>query len=95
MLELSIPSYVVVTSHSEVHSLGLEEVENVLVQRERELSIAFMTSTTPHAFAIDRSGMIVANSTPNTLSQLQELAQPAVTRGGDASRKQRTEVVPT
>ena len=93
--ELTIPFYVVVNSIEEVHVLGLEELDNVLVQPEHELSIAFRTSTTPHAFAINPSGVIVAVNTPNNLSQLKELVQPAVTRGGDAPVQRRSEVVAT
>ncbi|MBA3736833.1 MAG: redoxin domain-containing protein [Actinobacteria bacterium] len=93
--ELSIRSYVVVNSDEEVHALRLENVQNVLIQPDGELSIAFRTSTTPHAFAINRSGVIAAVSTPNNLSQLQELVPRAITRGGAASRQQQAEVVPS
>lgn len=85
--DLSAPCYLVVDSEQEVRSLGLEEVENVLIQPENELSIAFRTSTTPHAFAIDRRGLVVGANTPNRLRHLQDAIRPALDRGGDAARQ--------
>lgn len=92
---LPIAVYVAAENDDEVHSLGLQDVPNVVVQPRRELSIAFETSTTPHAFAIDRRGTIVATSTPNTLDQLRELLEAALAEGGDAPGLERTEVVST
>jgi thiol-disulfide isomerase/thioredoxin len=51
-------------------------------QRDHEVSHAFATSATPHAFAINRSGTIVAAGFPNTLDRLQTLAGQAQ-EGGD------------
>jgi malonyl CoA-acyl carrier protein transacylase len=45
----------------------------VIYQHGREVSQAFNSSATPHAFVIDRGGTVVATGTPNTLSALREL----------------------
>ncbi len=90
---ISIASYLVARDEKEVYSLGLEGFANVLIQPEYELSIAFRTSTTPHAFAIDQSGTIVATDTPNRLDQLRELVRPALRRGGEAVDKERRDVL--
>ncbi|MBA3736106.1 MAG: hypothetical protein H0W90_13080 [Actinobacteria bacterium] len=92
---ISIPHYLVTRDKEEVYSLGLETFGNVLMQPEYELSIAFRTSTTPHAFAIDRSGTIVAAETPNRLDQLRELVRPALGRGGDALDEKLRDVLHT
>jgi len=90
---LPLPVYIVADNDDEVQALGLTNVANVLIQPKHELAIAFRTSTTPHAFAIDRSGTIVATSTPNALNQLRELIEPALERGGDAPGLEQVEVV--
>lgn len=51
-------------------------------QSGRAVSDAFGTSATPHAFAVDTSGTVVASSFPNTLDHLEALAREA-SRGGD------------
>ncbi|MBA3736760.1 MAG: hypothetical protein H0W90_16480 [Actinobacteria bacterium] len=92
---LPIPVYVVAENDDEVEALELAQVPNVLIQPKRELSIALKTSTTPHAFAIDRSGTIAATSTPNTLHQLRELVEPALDGGGDAAVLEQVPMIPT
>jgi hypothetical protein len=92
---LPLAVYVVAENDDEVHSLGLQDVPNVVVQPRREVSIALRTSTTPHAFAVDGSGTIVASSTPNTLDQLRELVEPALAQGGDAPSREHAKAVST
>jgi hypothetical protein len=81
---LGVPLYVVFGSASEVRATGLEKLEHVLVQDRSELSGAFETSTTPHAFAIDAVGVVVAATTPNTFSQLNDFVGAALAGGGEA-----------
>ena len=89
-----LPLYVAVNNEQDVGCLRLESLRDLLVQPANELSIAFRTSTTPHAFAIDRSGIVVATDTPNTFDHLLALVRPALREGGDALRRTPEEVVP-
>jgi hypothetical protein len=63
----------VVRDERERDALRLERVE-VIYQPDFALARAFETSTSPHAFAIDVNGVVVARSTPNTLAGLGEVA---------------------
>jgi hypothetical protein len=86
--DFALPTYIVVSSPEEVHLLGLDETRNVLIQADGDLSRAFRTTTTPHAFAFDSTGIVAAASTPNTLRQLEELVQNALRpEGGDSGHK--------
>lgn len=58
----------------------------VVYQDRREVSRVFGTSSTPHAFAVDELGVIVAASVPNTMAQLVQLAATAW-KGGDAGTR--------
>jgi len=77
-----------VSGEEEAQSLGLSALPDVLIQPENELSIAFRTSTTPHAFAVGIDGTIIATSTPNSLDQLQELIRPPLEEGGEVALPQ-------
>ena len=46
----------------------------VLGQRGRAAANALEADATPHAIAVDANGVVVANTTPNTLQDLRELA---------------------
>ena len=87
-----LPFFLVVESEEEAAELGLDLADRVLVQPSRELSVAFRTSATPHAFVVDRDGVILANKTPNTVEGLRKLARP-ILRGGDAAEKDTEAVV--
>jgi hypothetical protein len=54
----------------------------VAYQVDHEVSHAFETSATPHAFVISGSGTVVAAGYPSTLAQLQALANRSE-KGGD------------
>jgi AhpC/TSA family len=90
---IPVPVYIVAKDERDVNSLGLEELANVLIQPNHELAIAFRTSTTPHAFAIDRTGTIIAADTPNRLGQLRELVRPVLREGGDAKDERLLDVL--
>jgi thiol-disulfide isomerase/thioredoxin len=66
----------VVRDELERDALGLDGVE-IVYQPDFALARAFETSASPHAFAVDPNGTVVARSTPNTVSRLQELADAA------------------
>ncbi len=85
---LPLTVYVIVSGEEEAQSLGLSALPDVLIQPENELSIAFRTSTTPHAFAVGIDGTIIATSTPNSLDQLQELIRPPLEEGGEVALPQ-------
>jgi AhpC/TSA family len=55
----------------------------LVYQRDHEVSRALATFATPHAFAVDAYGTIVATGFPDTLDRLQVLARKAL-EGGDA-----------
>jgi thiol-disulfide isomerase/thioredoxin len=66
----------VVRDELERDALRLGGVE-VVYQPDFALARTFETSASPHAFAVDANGTVVARSTPNTVSRLRELADAA------------------
>jgi peroxiredoxin len=64
---------------------GLET--RVLYQRGNSVSKAFATNITPHAFAIDSSGVIVGQRVPGSVQDLERLAEQT---GEAAQRERRT-----
>lgn len=78
--ELSSELHIVLTHRSEADELGLAEKLSVIYQDNRELSRAFQSNATPHAFAVDASGTVVASGTPSSLSQLREIAESVIQR---------------
>ncbi len=89
--ELGVPLYVALNDPRDAKALGLENLDDALTQAHGDLAQAFKTNTTPHAFAIDGSGTVVATGTPNTVKGLVELA--AAAKGGDASGARALETV--
>jgi hypothetical protein len=81
--DLGVALYIAFNELSDAKQLGLEALEDAVTQVEGDLAQAFRTSTTPHAFAFDSKGTVVASGTPNTVKGLVELA--AAVKGGDAS----------
>jgi hypothetical protein len=57
------------------HDSALPSEVEVLFQRAAEVSSAFESSATPHAFAVDGTGVVVAKTVPNSVEHLRELAQ--------------------
>jgi thiol-disulfide isomerase/thioredoxin len=62
----------------------------ILHQADDDVSRAFATTATPHAFAIDSSETVVATGYPNTLKQLQALAREARKEVSEASTPELT-----
>lgn len=81
--ELGAALVVVTESAEQARRLATEEGVAVVVQRERELSRAFESNVTPHAFVVDAAGAIRGRGTPNDWERLQQLAADAK-RGGAA-----------
>jgi hypothetical protein len=71
--------------HEPGSTSGQHEIDGVriLYEESGELSRAFRTSTTPHAFAIDAHGTVVDTGTPNTFDRVLSLAERA-RKGGEA-----------
>jgi peroxiredoxin len=63
-------------------------------QPDRSLASAFQTTATPHAFAITASGLIAESGFPNSVEQLEVLAE-LVREGGDVSRERHSTVLTT
>jgi hypothetical protein len=89
--ELGVPLYIALNEPSDAKQLRLEALDDALTQAHGDLGQAFRTSTTPHAFAFDSKGTVVATGTPNTVKGLVELA--AAAKGGDASGVRKLESV--
>jgi hypothetical protein len=80
--QLGVSLYVILNAAADAEELGVTQLDHVLIQNGGHISSAFQTSATPHAFAIDSDGVIVANGSPSTFEGLRELALPALRRGG-------------
>jgi AhpC/TSA family len=76
--------YVVVSGPHDVEQLRLTEAQQVLIQRDGQLSEAFKTTATPHAFVFNSAGVLVAAGTPNSGAALRRLAAPVLGEGGGA-----------
>ena len=76
--------YVVVSEPNDAEKLRLTEAQPVLIQRNGQLSEAFKTSATPHAFVFNSTGILVAAGTPNSGAALRRLAVTVLEEGGDA-----------
>ncbi len=66
---------VVLDDAPEARSLELPEALFVIYQQDQSVARAFETMTTPHAFAVDESGVVVDVAVPNTADQLDRLAR--------------------
>lgn len=64
----------VITSQDGQRVLGLPSSVTVLTERGREVSDRLSVIGTPFAVAVDPDGIVLATRSPNTLSQLGELA---------------------
>ena len=89
----SEPVYVVVNDLNDATQLRLTEAQHVLIQRDGQLSEAFKTSATPHAFVFNSAGVLVAVGTPNSGAALDRLARPVLEEGGDASGQEAMEMI--
>jgi hypothetical protein len=85
--------YVVVTEPNDAEELRLTEAQQVLIQREGQLSEAFKTTATPHAFVFNGAGVLVAAGTPNSGAALRRLAAPVLEEGGDAAGQEAMETI--
>lgn len=81
----AIPIYIVANHLADVEALRLGSDQSVLIQTEGQLSAAFETSATPHAFVFGSDGLLKASGTPNSGSALRRLQESvSVEEGGDA-----------
>jgi hypothetical protein len=71
----------VVGEHADAERLATVTGLEVVLQRDRSIARAFSSSATPHAFAIDASGVVIRSGTPNTFDALARLISEA--EGGD------------
>lgn len=85
--------YVVVSEANDAEQLRLTEAQQVLIQRDGQVSEAFKTTATPHAFVFDRAGVLVAAGTPNSGAALRRLAAPVIEEGGDATGQEARETI--
>lgn len=82
--DVGISLYVVLDGIDDARELRLIGLENILLQGDGQLSQAFKTRATPHAFVFDAAGALVAAGTPNTFDHLRNLARGVLEGGGDA-----------
>lgn len=82
--DVGIHLYVVLGRIDEARELRLTGLENILLQGDGQLSQAFKTRATPHAFVFDAAGALVAAGTPNTYDHLRNLTRGVLEGGGDA-----------
>lgn len=73
---------VVLNDRSECLELGLSSALPIAYQRNGEVSRAFQTTATPHAFLVDSRGVILASGTPNSRKALRDLVEESL-EGGD------------
>lgn len=82
--KLGIRLLVVAEEESLAEELASAEAVTAIAQPDRSLATAFQTNATPHAFAVAASGLIAESSFPNSVEQLEVLAE-LVREGGDVS----------
>lgn len=85
---LDLPCELVTVVEGAPHDpeFAVSEWFRVIYAEPGEVSTAFATHATPHAFAVDDRGVVVGAVIPNTLEQLVRLAQTSW-RGGEQTRK--------
>lgn len=81
--DLGVPVVVATASADQARKLATDPRVEVLIQRGRELSRAFESNVTPHAFVVDARGIVLASGTPNDWERLRLLAVEAI-KGGEA-----------
>jgi len=74
---------VVVTEGTDPAAIGLGPSVRLLLQHNREISSALSNFSTPQAFLIDRTAVVRAVNTPNSVADLENLAENM--EGGEAS----------
>lgn len=77
----------VLEDEAEAEALGLPSGLQVLYQSNRVVSEAFRNSGVPHAFAVDRGGVVVATSGVQGVGGLKRL-DDALEKGGEAAPRQ-------
>jgi AhpC/TSA family len=82
-VDLPVELIVVADELDLLSQLGEWPTATLTSQSAHQVSEAFRTGATPHAFAIDRGGTIAAAGFPNTAQRLMSLIEPTL-EGGDA-----------
>jgi hypothetical protein len=90
--KLGIPLVVAAEEESLAEELANAEAVAVISQADRSLPKAFRSNATPHAFAVAASGVVAESGFPNSVEQLEVLAE-LVREGGDVSRERHRTVL--
>lgn len=80
--ELGAQLVVVVDDAPLALELARADGVTVLVQRDRKIADIFESNVSPHAFALDAEGVVLASGTPNDWTRLRRLREPAPKGGG-------------
>lgn len=77
----------VIDDISQGRALELPEGIRPIYQRAGSVSSAFQTTATPHAFAVDRNGVVVDVTIPNSVDDLVRLAEALARAEPETSRQ--------